>query len=89
MTTIAQMAGRVTMRRGLGDEAGTLEIVDRRGKAHAYVTTDAGLRVHVPFAPATERSPDPDNADWIALGRTGDRSSGDLVVTTWSLRVQS
>lgn len=78
------MVGRVELERGLGLETGTLEIVVRNGKRHAYVTTDGGQRVHVPFAPDSARSRNADGR--LALGVKEDRSSGDLVRSTWSLR---
>ena len=83
--TIAELAGRVILRRGLGDEPGLLEVVVRQGKRHAYVNTDAGKRVHLPFAPDTDRG-DFDYQRHLVLGTKVDHSSGDTIVTVWSLR---
>lgn len=87
MATIAQLVGRVRVRRAGREDAGTLEVVERAGKPHAYVVTDAGERVHVPFAPGVERGA-PDAAGWVTLGVKEDSSWGDTLRTTWSLRAE-
>jgi hypothetical protein len=81
--SIKDMVGRVVLRAGLGDEPGILEVVIRQGRPHAYVTTDTGERIHVPFAPDVQRAFD---GHTLTLGIKADRTSGDTVLTHWSLR---
>lgn len=87
--SIESMAGRVVLDFGCGELPGRLELITVAGKRHAYVYTDLGTRIHLPFAPHVARQRDGTRpyAEWYLLGTKQDHTSGDTVTITYVLRM--